>query len=63
MSTALYQREDDVGSYLYIDNFARAVRRTGNIINDLIPHIYDIEHTKKYRGYRTPSRHEPGTIP
>ena len=28
------QREGDVGSYLYIDNFARAVRQTGNIIND-----------------------------
>jgi hypothetical protein len=50
MSTALYQREDDVGSYLYIDNFARAVRRTGNIINDLIPHVYDTERTIRIMG-------------
>lgn len=44
------QREGDVGSYLYIDNFARAVRHTGNIINDLIPHIYDTERTIRIMG-------------
>lgn len=44
------QREGDVGSYLYIDNFARAVRHTGNIINDLIPHVYDTERTIRIMG-------------
>ena len=44
------QREGDVGSYLYVDNFARAVRQTGNIINDLIPHIYDTERTIRIMG-------------
>jgi hypothetical protein len=44
------QKEGDVGSYLYIDNFSRAVRHTGNIINDLIPHIYDTERTIRIMG-------------
>ena len=50
MSTAPRQREGDVGSYLYIGNFARAVRQTGNIINDLIPHVYDTERTIRIMG-------------
>jgi hypothetical protein len=44
------QREGDVGSYLYVDNFARAVRHTGNIIVDLIPHVYDSERTIRIMG-------------
>ena len=44
------KKESDVGSYLYIDNFARAVRHTGNIVNDLIPHIYDTERTIRIMG-------------
>ena len=44
------QREGDVGSYLYIDNFARAVRHTGNILNDLIPYYYDTERTIRIMG-------------
>ncbi len=44
------QREGDVGSYLYIDNFSRAVRHTGNIINDLIPSVYDTERTIRIMG-------------
>lgn len=44
------QREGDTGSYLYIDNFSRAVRRTGEIIVDLIPHIYDTERTIRIMG-------------
>src|SRR5258707_14554901 len=42
--------KSDVGSYLYIDNFARAVRQTGNIVNDLIPHVYDTERTIRIMG-------------
>lgn len=37
------QREGDTGTYVYVANFARAIRRTGQIIVDLIPHIYDTE--------------------
>jgi hypothetical protein len=44
------QREGDVGSYVYIDNFSRAVRQTGNIINDLIPFVYDAERTIRIMG-------------
>lgn len=44
------QREGDVGSFLYIDNFTRAVRHTGSVINDLIPHIYDTERTIRIMG-------------
>lgn len=35
------QREGDTGTFVYIDNWARAIRYTGKIIVDLIPHIYD----------------------
>lgn len=44
------QREGDIGSYLYVDNFARAVRRVGEIAVDLIPHIYDTERTIRIMG-------------
>lgn len=35
------QREGDTGTYVYIDNWARAIRYTGKILVDLIPHVYD----------------------
>jgi hypothetical protein len=44
------QREGDVGSYLYIDNFARAIRHTGNIIVDLLPYIYDTQRVVRVMG-------------
>lgn len=44
------QREGDVGTFVYLDNFARAVRHTGNILLDLIPHIYDTERTIRIVG-------------
>jgi hypothetical protein len=37
------QREGDVGTFVYIDNFSLAIQRTGQIVVDLIPHIYDTE--------------------
>ena len=37
------QQEGDVGTFVYMDNFARAVGYTGRIIIDLIPHYYDTE--------------------
>lgn len=35
--------EGDTGTFVYLDNLAMAVARTGEIINDLIPHIYDTQ--------------------
>lgn len=37
------QREGDTGSFLYTDNFAAAMQRTGEILIDLIPKIYDTQ--------------------
>ena len=35
------QREGDVGSYHYFDNFKAAIKRAGEVMLDLIPKIYD----------------------
>jgi hypothetical protein len=35
------QREGDTGTYVYIDAFGRAVQRTGQIIINMAPKIYD----------------------
>ncbi len=43
-------RRADVGSFVYIVNFTRAVRHTGAIVVDLIPHIYDTERTLRIIG-------------
>ena len=37
------QRQGDNATYHYIDNLATAIRYTGRILIDLIPHIYDSE--------------------
>jgi hypothetical protein len=44
------QREGDVGSYLYIDNLARAVSQVGRILVDAIPRIYDNARTVRVLG-------------
>jgi hypothetical protein len=44
------QREGDTGTFLYIDNFTRAVRHTGKILIDLIPHVYDTQRTIRIMG-------------
>jgi hypothetical protein len=44
------QREGDVGSFVFLDNFSRGVKRTGDIVVDLIPHIYDTERTIRIMG-------------
>ncbi|GEP04040.1 portal protein [Methylobacterium oxalidis] len=44
------QREGDVGSFVYIVNFSRAVRHTGAIVLDLIPHVYDTARTLRIVG-------------
>jgi len=37
------QQEGDVGTVAYVENFNLAVRHTGRILVDLMPHIYDSE--------------------
>lgn len=44
------QREGDVSTYVYQDNFARAVRYTGKIVIDLIPKVYDTPRTLRIIG-------------
>jgi len=44
------QQEGDVGSFVYIVNFSRAIRHTGAIVVDLIPHIYDTARTLRIVG-------------
>lgn len=35
------QREGDVSTFHFIDNLSRAIRHTGRILIDLIPHVYN----------------------
>jgi hypothetical protein len=44
------QREGDVGTFVYIDNFGMAIQRTGQILLDLIPHYYDTQRTVRIVG-------------
>lgn len=44
------QREGDTGTYVYHDNFARALQRTGQIIIDMVPYVYDTERTIRIAG-------------
>lgn len=44
------QREGDVGSYHYFDNFKAAILRAGEILLDLIPKIYDAPRTIRIIG-------------
>lgn len=37
------QREGDVATFHFIDNLTRAIRHTGRILIDLIPHVYSDE--------------------
>lgn len=34
------QREGDISTFHFIDNLARAIRHTGRVLIDLIPHVY-----------------------
>lgn len=36
-------RQSDTGTFVYIDNFNMSIQRTGQVLLDLIPHIYDTE--------------------
>jgi hypothetical protein len=44
------QREGDIGTAHYIDNWSRAIRHTGKILVDLIPHVYDAQRTIRVMG-------------
>ncbi|MBF9234691.1 portal protein [Microvirga alba] len=44
------QREGDIGSFVYVDNFSFAIQHTGTILVDLIPHIYDTARTLRITG-------------
>lgn len=44
------QRESDTGSFHFIDNLSRAIRHTGCIIVDLIPHVYSGERVIRVLG-------------
>lgn len=44
------QREGDVGSFHYFDNFKAAIKRAGEILVDLIPRIYDAPRTVRIIG-------------
>lgn len=44
------QREGDTGTFVYLDNFALAIKYTGRILVDLIPHIYDTQRMIRVMG-------------
>ena len=44
------QREGDVGSFEFVDNLAKAIKYTGEILVDMIPQIYDTERQIRILG-------------
>src|SRR5262245_29886023 len=44
------QREGDTGTFVYVESFARAIERVGQIVVDLIPHVYDTPRTLRIVG-------------
>lgn len=44
------QKEGDIGTAHYIDNWSRAIRHTGKILIDLIPHVYDTHRMIRIMG-------------
>lgn len=44
------QREGDTGTFVYIDNWTRAIKYTGKILVDLIPKIYDTQRVLRIIG-------------
>lgn len=43
------QRQGDRGTFAYVDNLSRAIRRIGKILVELIPYIYDTERLIRLR--------------
>ena len=44
------QREGDVSTFHFIDNMSRAIRHTGRVLLDLIPHVYSGERVIRVMG-------------
>lgn len=44
------QREGDVSTFHFIDNLSRAIRHTGRVLIDLIPHVYNEERIVRVMG-------------
>jgi hypothetical protein len=44
------QHEGDTGTFVYNDHWSVAIRRTGTIVIDLFPHIYDTERMIRIMG-------------
>lgn len=44
------QREGDTGTFVFVKNFGLAIKRTAEIVTDLIPHIYDTARTVRIVG-------------
>jgi hypothetical protein len=43
------QREADVGSFRFIDNLSKAIRRVGRLLVELIPSVYDTERVVRLK--------------
>ncbi|MFW9601829.1 MAG: portal protein [Prevotella sp.] len=43
------QKEGDTGTFAFVDNLSRAIRRVGKILIDIIPHYYDSERLVRMR--------------
>lgn len=43
------QRQGDRGTFAYVDNLAKAIRRIGQILIEIIPKVYDTERTIRMR--------------
>ena len=53
------QREGDVATFHFIDNLSRAIRHTGRVIIDLIPHVYSGERIIRVLGQDGKARNVP----
>lgn len=50
IAIARRDEQGDTGTFVYHDNFALAIERTAEIVNDLFPHIYDTQRTIRIIG-------------
>ena len=44
------QTEGDIGTYEFLDNYENAIRRTGLLVIEMIPRVYDTERIIRIRG-------------
>lgn len=50
IAIARRERQGDIGTFVYMDNFALSITHTARILNDLIPHFYDTARTVRIIG-------------